>query len=71
MITSPADESAANLCVPYAEEAALTPPPDYKQELRDILTDTPSYDPELGLTASQIGSALNELIERIFYLSQS
>jgi hypothetical protein len=54
MITNPADKSS----------------PDYKQELRAILDDTPSYDPALDLTAAQVGSALNELIARIEHLSQ-
>lgn len=39
-------------------------------KLRDILDETPSYDPELGLTAAQVGSALNKLIARIEHLSQ-
>lgn len=45
-------------------------PHAYRQELRAILQDTPSYDPALDLTTAQVGSALNELIARLEHLSQ-
>lgn len=33
--------------------------------LWDILDATPMHDPDLGLSAEQVGKALNDLIEKI------
>lgn len=52
------DFKASTICGQRRFQGKILParathtPPD-KQELRDILDETPSYDPELGLTAAQ------------------
>lgn len=43
---------------------------EIKAKLKAILEDTPSYDPELGLTANTVGGVLNGLIASLEELTQ-
>jgi hypothetical protein len=68
MIKNPQDRSCAERSV--REDDANPEPVDLKAEIQAILDDAPTYDPALNLSVAQVGTALNEVIERLFFLAQ-